>query len=117
QLVPGNARARRTAYPAALGTKRSVTHIPGLPEKRHPLETGPHRQERNRRHRRAQFREPPTWGQAMNPPIISVVMSVYNGQTFLTEAVESILGQAFPDFEFVVIGRRSDDRTPKILAA
>jgi len=53
----------------------------------------------------------------MNPPIISVVMSVYNGQTFLAEAVESILGQTFPDFEFVVIDDGSTDRTPEILAA
>ena len=96
--------------------KRSVTHIPGLPEERHPLETGPHRQERNRRHRGAQSPEPPTWGQAMNPPIISVVMSVYNGQTFLAEAVNSILRQTLREFEFLVIDDGSADRTAEILA-
>ena len=52
----------------------------------------------------------------MSPPIISVVMSVYNGQAFLAEAVESILGQTFRDFEFIVIDDGSTDRTEKILA-
>jgi len=53
----------------------------------------------------------------MSPPMISVVMSVYNGQAFLAEAVESILGQTFRDFEFIVIDDGSTDKTAKILAA
>jgi Glycosyl transferase family 2 len=46
---------------------------------------------------------------------ISVVMSVFNGQVFLAEAVESILGQTFHDFEFVIIDDGSTDRTAEIL--
>jgi hypothetical protein len=49
-------------------------------------------------------------------PIVSVVMSVFNGQSFLAEAVESILGQTFHDLEFVVIDDGSIDRTAEILA-
>ena len=46
---------------------------------------------------------------------ISVVMSVFNGQSFLSEAVDSILGQSFDDFEFVIIDDGSTDQTSDIL--
>jgi len=50
-----------------------------------------------------------------NGPKISVVMSVYNGEEFLQESVESILNQTFTDFEFIIINDGSTDSTPKIL--
>jgi glycosyltransferase involved in cell wall biosynthesis len=49
------------------------------------------------------------------PPLVSVVMPVYNGELFLDEAVESILAQSLQDFEFIVIDDGSTDRTPSIL--
>jgi hypothetical protein len=49
-------------------------------------------------------------------PSISVVMSVFNGQAFLSEAIESILSQTFRNFEFLVIDDGSTDRTAEILA-
>ncbi len=36
-------------------------------------------------------------------PAISVVMSVYNSQTYLQRAIDSILNQTFKDFEFIII--------------
>ena len=36
-------------------------------------------------------------------PVISVVMSVYNGGPWLREAIESVLSQRYEDFEFIVI--------------
>ncbi|MGR3292444.1 MAG: glycosyltransferase [Candidatus Scalindua sp.] len=48
-------------------------------------------------------------------PKISVVMSVYNGEKYLREAVESILNQTFSDFEFLIMDDCSIDGTPKIL--
>ncbi len=48
-------------------------------------------------------------------PAISVVMSVYNGERFLAEAVESILGQSATDFEFLIVDDGSTDRTADIL--
>jgi Glycosyl transferase family 2 len=42
-------------------------------------------------------------------------MSVFNGEAFLVEAMESILGQTFRNFEFVIIDDGSTDSTPKIL--
>jgi glycosyltransferase involved in cell wall biosynthesis len=52
----------------------------------------------------------------MDSPTISVVMSVLNGEAFLREAVESMLGQTFGDFEFIIINDGSTDTTPQILA-
>jgi len=48
-------------------------------------------------------------------PLVSVVMSVYNGEKYLAEAVESILNQTFRDFEFIVIDDGSTDGTAAIL--
>jgi glycosyltransferase involved in cell wall biosynthesis len=42
-------------------------------------------------------------------PRISVVMSVFNGRPFLSEAVESVLMQSFTDFEFIIIDDSSTD--------
>ena len=52
----------------------------------------------------------------MSSPAVSVVMSVFNGEAFLAEAVESILEQTLTDFEFVIIDDGSTDRTPGILS-
>jgi glycosyltransferase involved in cell wall biosynthesis len=46
---------------------------------------------------------------------ISVLMSVFNGEPFLREAVESILHQSFADFEFIIVDDASTDNTAKIL--
>jgi hypothetical protein len=51
----------------------------------------------------------------MTIPKVSVVMSVFNGERFLPEAVESILDQRFREFEFIIINDGSTDRSPSIL--
>jgi len=51
----------------------------------------------------------------MREPIVSVLMCVYNGEQFLSEAVDSILAQSFSDFEFIIINDGSTDNTRKIL--
>ena len=48
-------------------------------------------------------------------PLLSVVMSVFNSEQFLAEAVESILNQSFSDFEFIVINDGSTDGSGAIL--
>ena len=49
-------------------------------------------------------------------PVITVLMSVYNGEKFVGRAVESILNQSYQDFEFIIIDDGSADGTPEILA-
>jgi glycosyltransferase involved in cell wall biosynthesis len=53
----------------------------------------------------------------MSIPAVSVVMPVRNGGPYLAEAVESILGQDFRDFEFVIVDDGSTDDTPRQLEA
>ena len=42
-------------------------------------------------------------------PLISVVMSVWNARATVARAIESILGQTFKDFEFIIVDDGSDD--------
>lgn len=49
-------------------------------------------------------------------PEISVIMSVYNGETYLKEAIESVINQTFQNWELVVINDCSTDSTSTILA-
>lgn len=44
-------------------------------------------------------------------------MSVFNGEKYLREAVDSILNQTYSDFEFIIIDDGSTDHTSKILNA
>ncbi|WP_119462023.1 glycosyltransferase [Rhodospirillaceae bacterium SYSU D60014] len=53
----------------------------------------------------------------MAEPQVSVLMSAYNAEAHLHEAVESILRQTFTDFEFIIIDDGSTDATPAILAS
>lgn len=48
-------------------------------------------------------------------PLISVVMSVYNGEKYLREAIDSILNQTFKNFEFIIINDGSTDRSLEII--
>lgn len=53
--------------------------------------------------------EPSTPGHSDATPALSVVMPVHNALPHLDEAVESILGQTFADFEFVILDDASTD--------
>ncbi|KTR83696.1 glycosyl transferase family 2 [Novosphingobium barchaimii] len=48
-------------------------------------------------------------------PALTVAMSVYNGERFLGAAIESVLGQSFADFEFLILDDGSSDATAEIL--
>lgn len=50
-------------------------------------------------------------------PIVSVIMSVYNGARYLRSAIESILSQTFANFEFIVVDDGSSDDSAKIINA
>lgn len=51
----------------------------------------------------------------MDKPMVTVLMSVYNGERFLKEAIDSILNQTFTDFEFLIINDGSTDRSVEII--
>ncbi len=53
----------------------------------------------------------------MSTPQVTVLMAVYNGETYLKEAIDSIVCQTFSDFEFLIIDDASTDRTREVIAS
>ncbi|SKB26457.1 glycosyltransferase [Malaciobacter marinus] len=51
----------------------------------------------------------------MSNPLVSVVMSVYNSEKYLHEAIESILNQTYTNFEFIIINDGSTDSSLSII--
>ncbi|MBQ9977006.1 MAG: glycosyltransferase [Clostridia bacterium] len=51
----------------------------------------------------------------MSMPEISVIMSVYNGEAYLKETIESVINQTFKNWEFIIINDCSTDSSPQIL--
>jgi len=53
----------------------------------------------------------------MSNPVVSVVMIVCNYERFLAEAIDSILGQTFRDFEFIIVDYGSTDESKSIASS
>lgn len=49
------------------------------------------------------------------PPAVTVLMAVFNTETHLREAIDSILGQEFADFEFLIYNDGSTDGTAAVV--
>jgi polysaccharide pyruvyl transferase CsaB len=49
------------------------------------------------------------------PGLVSIVLPVYNGEKYLTEAVESILNQTYKNLELILVDDGSTDATGKII--
>ena len=52
----------------------------------------------------------------MNKPLVSVILSVYNGFPFLPFAIDSLLNQTYENIEILILNDGSDDQTAEILA-
>lgn len=50
----------------------------------------------------------------MPPPRVSIGLPVYNGERYLSQALESLLGQTFADFELILSDNASTDGTREI---
>src|ERR1700675_5081879 len=52
----------------------------------------------------------------MSQPLVSVAMVECNVDRFLTQAIESILGQTFQDFDFIIVDFGSTDSSKSIIS-
>ncbi|WP_129793639.1 glycosyltransferase [Sphingosinicella sp. CPCC 101087] len=50
-------------------------------------------------------------------PLVSIVMSVYNGLPYMTAALESLVGQTYTNLEFVIVDDGSTDGSREVLRA
>ncbi len=50
-------------------------------------------------------------------PRVSIGLPVYNGERYVEESIDSLLGQTFGDFELIICDNGSTDRTPEICRA
>ena len=50
----------------------------------------------------------------MNAPVVSVLLTAYNRESFLASAIESVLGQTYRDFELLIVDDCSTDRSLEI---
>ncbi len=53
----------------------------------------------------------------MKSPVLSVLMTVYNGGAYLRPAIDSVLAQDFTDFEFVIVDDGSSDGSVDVVRA
>lgn len=51
----------------------------------------------------------------VSPPLVSVVMSAWNEEKYISKTVESILNQTFTSFEFIIVNDGSTDKTQQLL--
>lgn len=51
----------------------------------------------------------------MSQPLVSVIMPVFNTASYVQEAIESILGQSFGDFEYIIINDGSSDHSDEVI--
>ncbi len=56
-------------------------------------------------------------GQSSPTPRVSIGMAIYNGQEYVREALDSLLGQSFGDFELIISDNASTDATEAICRA
>ncbi len=52
----------------------------------------------------------------MHLPLISIVVSTYNGEKFLKEQIDSIIEQTYPNLEIIIADDASTDNTRKIIS-
>ena len=50
-----------------------------------------------------------------NSPLVSVLMPVYNGERYLSEAIESVLSQTYTHFELIICNDGSTDKSEEII--
>jgi len=55
--------------------------------------------------------------QRHDPPVVSVIIPVYNAERYISRCLSSVVAQAFQDFEIIVVDDESSDRSPEMAAS
>src|SRR5690242_8840441 len=50
----------------------------------------------------------------INPPTVSILMTAFNRERYIGEAIESVLCSSYADFELVIVDDASSDHTVEI---
>lgn len=50
-----------------------------------------------------------------NIPLISIILSTYNGSKYISESINSVLTQSYSNFEFIIINDCSSDNVEQII--
>lgn len=53
----------------------------------------------------------------MNNPLISVIVAVYNGADYLSQSLESVIGQSYKNIEVIIVDDGSTDNTAELVKA
>ena len=51
----------------------------------------------------------------INNPLVSVIMTVFNGEKFILESINSIIKQTYKNWELIIVNDHSQDSTNTIL--
>ena len=51
----------------------------------------------------------------MEKPLVSIIMSNYNGEKLIKNAIDSVLCQTYENFEFIIIDDGSTDKSKDII--
>ena len=54
-------------------------------------------------------------GESLKQPIVSVIMPVYNGETYLRQCLDSVVNQTLKEIEIICVDDGSSDRSVEIL--
>jgi glycosyltransferase involved in cell wall biosynthesis len=49
-------------------------------------------------------------------PLVSIMMPAYNAEKYIGQAIESVLNQAYPNWELIIVNDGSKDGTEKVIA-